>query len=64
MSKFLSRKFLLVVAAALFNLVNGLMEARGMKPLSPEALNAVNMLIMVFVGAEGAADVVGRIKGK
>jgi hypothetical protein len=63
MSRYTSRKFLLVLTGVLFNLINGILEANGLKSLPPEALDSVNTLIGIFIGVEGAADVVSRSKG-
>jgi uncharacterized membrane protein len=63
MSRYTSRKFLLVLTGVLFNLINGILEANGLKSLPPEALDSVNTLIGIFIGVEGVADVVSRSKG-
>lgn len=53
-----SRKFLLTIAGILYTLVQV-----GAGALTPEqGMEAIKVLIVAFLGAEGAADAAGRLK--
>ena len=56
--RFTSRKFLLVVALPIFLIINNFFAL-----LTPEQVKQVTDLMMVFIGAEGIADVVERYQG-
>lgn len=60
MQKFMSRKFLAVVAGVLFNLINGILEANGLPAMPESVLDSINQLLMLYIGAEGVADVLSR----
>lgn len=56
--KLTSRKFWLVILAAVFLILN---DGLGMG-LDEETITAFVILVLGYVGVEGAADVVSRIK--
>ena len=58
LTRFTSRKFLVVIGAVLAILF------RDFLGLSPDDLNTIKQVLLMYIAAEGTADAVGRYTGK